>query len=136
MWSSAVGNRPGACGVRRLQDKQLTQMQTFNIITHRPVVVEPEPAPRRTKIADSRQQFNIVSNLDHSIHHYAPPEERSASCAAAMPTTDCGGWRPLSCVPRHAPSSTHPRCLCRAADVSDLLCPCAGPSLTSRRRDG
>ena len=51
-------------------------MQTYNIITHRPVVPEPEPAPRRTKPVDSRQQFNIVSNLDHSIHHYAPPDER------------------------------------------------------------
>ena len=64
----------GACWA--LQDRQLTQIQTYDIITHRPVVQEPAPAPRRTKQADRRLQYNIVSNLDHSIHHYAPPEER------------------------------------------------------------
>ena len=60
----------------RVQDRQLTQAQTYNIITHRPVVGEPAPAPRRTKVADTRQQFNILSNLDFSEHHHAPPGER------------------------------------------------------------
>jgi hypothetical protein len=52
------------------------QAQTYNIITHRPVVGEPTPAPRRTKIPDTRLQHNIISNLDFSEHHHAPPEER------------------------------------------------------------
>ncbi|MDR3738847.1 MAG: hypothetical protein P4L40_07485, partial [Terracidiphilus sp.] len=37
---------------------------------------EPEPAPRRTRAHDTRQQHNIVTNLDHSVHHWAPPDER------------------------------------------------------------
>lgn len=60
----------------RARDRQLTQAQTYNIITHRPVVGEPTPAPRRTKIPDTRLQHNIISNLDFSEHHHAPPEER------------------------------------------------------------
>jgi hypothetical protein len=59
-----------------LQDFQLTQVQTYDIINHRPVVKEPEPEPRRTRAMDTRAKYNIVSNLDYSQHHFAPPDER------------------------------------------------------------
>ena len=83
-----VSDFEGILGRVCAQDRQLVQRQTYDIITQRPIVKEPEAAPRRTRPLDTRQQHNIVTNLDHSEHHFAPPEERYA---LALTCCDCCG---------------------------------------------
>ena len=60
------------------QDRQLRHVQTYDPLTHIPRVQEPPPKPRYTRTTDTKVQYNILSNLDFTQHHWAPPEKRYA----------------------------------------------------------